>query len=280
MPASQVTLCAYVQFLSRSFSSVTSVKNYLNGVRLLHLFKGLTFPPVSFLLSLTLRGIGKQLFRQPTQAMPIGPHELIAIWRSMDFNDATASTMFCLFMFLFFLMSRKSSLIPPSRAQYSHLRYPCRGDVSIASFGLWVQLKYSKTNQFGLRNFTIPLVAIPHSPLCPVRAFRIMCRMVPGTAHTPLFSLPTLQGPLTVTHVYFNNYLKSALRAAGLPLVFFNGHSFRRGGATWAFKHGVPGEVIQLLGGWTSDAYLRYLSFSQEVKIAAATTFAKGVSRG
>ena len=26
-------------------------------------------------------------------------------------------------------------------------------------------------------------------------------------------------------------------------------HSFRRGGATWALSHGVPGETVKTLGG-------------------------------
>ena len=43
VPASQETLCSYVAFLSRTISS-TSVKGYLNAVRILHLEAGLANP--------------------------------------------------------------------------------------------------------------------------------------------------------------------------------------------------------------------------------------------
>ena len=52
------------------------------------------------------------------------------------------------------------------------------------------------------------------------------------------------------------------LDLAGYNSVVFPGHSFRRGGATFAFAGEVPGELIQLHGDWASDAYLRYLDVS------------------
>ena len=43
---------------------------------------------------------------------------------------------------------------------------------------------------------------------------------------------------------------------AGVPKASsFRGHSLRRGGASWAFNTGVPGELIQILGVWSSEAW-------------------------
>ena len=44
----------------------------------------------------------------------------------------------------------------------------------------------------------------------------------------------------------------------GYPDKEYSGHSFRRGGATWAMHIGLPGEVIQVLGDWQSNVYQRY----------------------
>ena len=41
-----------------------------------------------------------------------------------------------------------------------------------------------------------------------------------------------------------------------------NTHSFRAGGATNLANLGVPDYVIQIMGRWRSDAYKRYLHFS------------------
>ena len=71
---------------------------------------------------------------------------------------------------------------------------------------------------------------------------------------------------------------------AGLPVQFSSphfittGHSFRRGGATWAFQAGIPGELIQICGDWASDAYKRYLEFSMDDKLNLAAQFVRHLS--
>ena len=58
-----------------------------------------------------------------------------------------------------------------------------------------------------------------------------------------------------------------------------SGHSFRRGGATWAFKCGIPGEIIQEIGFWKSDAYLRYLEIEMDLKKSALSTFGSALPK-
>ena len=52
---------------------------------------------------------------------------------------------------------------------------------------------------------------------------------------------------------------------------------FRRGAASWAFKCGVPGKIIQLHGDWSSDAYKLYLEFSLESKLALANQLRQAI---
>ena len=49
----------------------------------------------------------------------------------------------------------------------------------------------------------------------------------------------------------------------------FRGHSFHRGGATWAIHTDVPGELIQICGDW-ADHYKCYLEFSEDAKLRVA----------
>ena len=51
----------------------------------------------------------------------------------------------------------------------------------------------------------------------------------------------------------------------------YTGHSFRRGGATYAFRSGVPGELIQVMGDWKSDAYKRYFDFSFDTMLSVSS---------
>ena len=45
-----------------------------------------------------------------------------------------------------------------------------------------------------------------------------------------------------------------------LDTKLYSPHSFRRGGATFAFQAGAHPLVIKCLGDWSSDAYLIYLA--------------------
>ena len=44
IPATTETLCLYGQFSGRSFKSVESIRNYISGVKTMHLFLGIKFP--------------------------------------------------------------------------------------------------------------------------------------------------------------------------------------------------------------------------------------------
>ena len=52
----------------------------------------------------------------------------------------------------------------------------------------------------------------------------------------------------------------------------FSSHSFRRGGATFAFQTGVSPELIQLHGDWASDSYKQYLHMSFATKLSVSQT--------
>ena len=77
-----------------------------------------------------------------------------------------------------------------------------------------------------------------------------------------LFSITRRQ---TLTTFLFVKFLRETLNLAGNNASQFTGHSFRCGGATFAFKIGIPGELIKYHGDWSSDAY-----FTMESKCLTA----------
>ena len=86
-----------------------------------------------------------------------------------------------------------------------------------------------------------------------------------------MFLLPSSRGCTPLTKHRLVTEFRRLLAAAGVAdAASFRGHSFRRGAASWAFNHGVPGELIQLYRDWTSDAYKVYLEFSVQSKITFA----------
>ena len=92
----------------------------------------------------------------------------------------------------------------------------------------------------------------------------------PATA--PLFCVGRYnQGPFTREYVVTK--LQHLARLAGLTNGTWNGHSFRRGAATWAAQKGISEAEIQTLGRWRSDAYKSYIEYSGKERITLSRRF-------
>ena len=63
----------------------------------------------------------------------------------------------------------------------------------------------------------------------------------------------------------------------GFDPKLFAGHSFRRGGAFFAYQAGVPIELIKTLGDWRSDTILIYLAITLTVRFHSANMLIKAI---
>ena len=86
----------------------------------------------------------------------------------------------------------------------------------------------------------------------------------PGPSSAPLFSVLSGSGLEPITYKHFSGFLSLVASRLQLGPSRFSPHSFRRGGATFAFDRHVPSELIKLQGDWQSDAYLVFLELSQQ----------------
>ena len=101
-----------------------------------------------------------------------------------------------------------------------------------------------------------------------MKAYINMITLIPAENESPAFCI--LKGKLLVpvTYYLFQNVLRKLIKEIGEDPKQYSSHSFRRGGATWAFSSNIPSELIQLYGDWSSDAYKTYLKFSLKDKIS------------
>ena len=158
---------------------------------------------------------------------------------------------------------RKSNLVPDAANRISP-KVPVRADLAFDSHGATLHIAASKTIQYQQRSLSIPLPHILGSPLCPVTALRHHLRLNSGPSTAPLFSVAcsTSQQLFPLTSRHFGVFVSKVISAIGLVPTNYSPHSFRRGGASFAFKCNVPAELIQRQGDWQSDAYLIYLQMS------------------
>ena len=218
----------------------------------------------TFQLNLILKGLSRLNPHCPKQTSPITPDIILEFYKKLDVTEACDATFWCLSLYAFFLMSRKSNLVPNSVKTFNPNKQLCRSNIEISSEKNipLINISWSKIIQFGERNLVVPLINIPDSPLCPVKAYHNMISLVPTSA----FCLFKHHKVLPVTYFQFQKVLKSLIKSIGKDPDEYSSHSFRRG----AFSAEVPSELIQLYEDWSSDAYKKYLRFKLDDKIAVA----------
>ena len=274
LPADSTTIYAYAQFLSRTLKP-PSVRNYLSGVKMLHILHGL---PYSFsedpLLQLELRGISRLNPHVPVRAIPITPKILLTFHKLMDCNEPLHLCVWACSLFLFYLMARLGSILPTSQSPSFHKILTC-DRVNFSAEGLLVTLLHTKTIQFGKRRLHMPLLKVA-SVLCPVQAYSKLFVCLPRRTAGPAFVFLEDGKIKYLTTSKFISTFRSVLISGGIDYAsLFTGHSFRRGGASWAFQSGIPGELIQICGDWASDSYKQYLEFSMDNKVQLAARLTK-----
>lgn len=218
-------------------------------------------------LKLVFRGLFRIKQHTPKQAFPITPCILLKIFNVLDLNNPVQATFWCLALIAFFTMSRKSNLVPNTTATFDHKKQLCRHDIRATHEHLLIRMKWSKTNQFGGRILYMPLAVMPESKLCPVRAYWNMISLIPAETNGPAFLIPKGKKLIPFTYILLQKTLRKSIQNVGLDPSAYSSHSFRRGGATSAFRAHVPAELIQLQGDWASDAYKKYLNFNMQDRI-------------
>ena len=181
----------------------------------------------------------------------------------------------------FFTFFRKSNLFISSATAFDPARNLTRNDVQILQSFALITVNWTKTNQNKERLLSIPIPCIPNSPLCPVSALEHYFLQIPVSLSQclPLFTFVHGNQLHPLTYSHFVKLLRRKLSSLGLQPELYSSHSFRRGGASFAFALHLPGELIQLQGDWKSDAYLHYLDKPLTQRLKVAFAFHNALSR-
>lgn len=259
----EAQLCAFLQFLSRSLKSYSSLLNYLSAVKTLYSLMDKKLPFEGINVKLTMKGLKRVLAKPVDQARPIDPYILTSIHGMLDMSCELELVVWCSLLFSFFLMLRSSQLFPKTSASRYITNIIRHKDVKFVDGILLVRITWSKTIQFQQKCLILPLAVIPNSVLCPVTAYLEMLKVVDTRSSSPLFSLRGKH----ITYAQYTVIFRKLLCRAGYDGSQFTSHSLRRGGATWAFKKGVPENLIKTQGDWASEAFRSYLDVEVDQRL-------------
>lgn len=280
VPAQPAHICQYAAFLARTLKA-SSIPNYLNIISILHKEFNLPNPLAdNWALTSLLTGIKRVKGHPPSQKLPITPAILRQIHEQLNLRSSFDASFWAVSLVSFYGMLRKCHLLASSASAFDPSQQLIRSDFQFFPWGALVTIRWSKTIQFRERVVQLPLPLIPGSVLCPViaiqRAFSFL-HNPPQPSQAFMWHDPISLRFKTFTYSQFLQRFRAVLQALSLPASDYACHSFRRGGASFAFHAGLPVELIKILGDWHSDAVLLYLTVPLSVRLQSVNIIAKTI---
>ena len=222
-----------------------------------------------------MKGIKRNKGDTVRQKLPITPELLIGVHSKLNTRHSFDASFWAICLTAFYSLFRKSHLLPTSRKSFDPNRQFTKQDFVFFSWGILLSVRWIKTIQFRERVVRIPIPYIPNSVLCPCRAIAAAFAFTKhGEDSMHAFSWidhRTLR-IYSFTSSAFLSKLKACLTLVGVDPSQYAGHSFRQGGASFAFQAGIPIEMIKLLGHWKSNAVLLYLTVPLNICLKTVNT--------
>ena len=215
LPASVDTLVWYAQHLSSKLKAHSTLRCYLSGVKKLHQVLGL--PPESFnsyILQMTLMGLCRDNQLMVKQALAMTPEWLEKMIPFLDFNTEMDTLFWTACLVAFFLLFRKSNLLPESQLAFNTLQQLKRNDLIFTGQHIIVGIRWAKTHQFSRELLTFPLPLIRGHPLCPVTAINRVFKQIKRGSRDHLFSF---SNGTSLTYPAFQSKLRGVFGGGWSP---------------------------------------------------------------
>jgi len=271
---SESALIRFVAFCARTAKHVSCVQ-YLKGIKSYYRDHGhsdFAAPGTYRALYRVLKGVRRSGAGGVTRKCAITP-EMLSLYlaKLIKHQPFAAATRACVLV-AFFGFFRKSNVATATDAPWTTTHCLRVMDIEFlaAEYALRITVRRTKTVQFGERDVVVHIAGLAGNVLDPVAAWLDHIR-----ASAPGSVLPAFAWAHEGRHApYTQDYLVGAAKAmatmGGVDPASVSGHSFRRGGATFAFLAGVDDLLIQQQGDWRSIVYRAYITVP--AKVALRTT--------
>ena len=269
LPATEHQLCRYASFLASENLVHSTIKGYLSAIRHLQIATGLPDPGIPSMPKLegVLGGIKATQARTLTSTHTRLPITAPIIKRVGEVWEALGPSkdhimLWAAVTLAFFGFLRSGEVTVSSDSAFDPAAHLTFDDVKVDNITnptlLKIRLKASKTDPF--RNGIDIVVGRTNNKLCLVTA---VMAYLSARGNGPGF-LFKFQDGRHLTKPRFVEAVRQALGRAGFDPKSYTGHSFRIGAATTANACGLNDSTIQMLGRWSSLAYLVYVRTPRE----------------
>lgn len=264
----------YCALQAREVKHATVVQ-YLKGLRDFYSRKGLPgirpadeWPHLYRMLKGIRRGKGGGV----APKAPITPAMLAGFRGLVDRGSPYGAALWACVLITFFGFFRKSNTTAnPDSVHSSKLLLRSSIEVDARRYCLRIAVTATKTIQFGERDLIVWIQGMEGHILDPVAAWQQHVRINNVSPMSPAFSYRS-QGVIRFSSISYDQLVAAAkmmATAAGVDADRVSGHSFRRGGASYAALAGVPDMLIQRQGDWKSACFRAYIVCLPETYLKA-----------
>ena len=204
-----------------------------------------------------------------------------------NWNDSFQLACICAAIVAFFAFLRKSNItVKPNDAWDAHSIARKNVTRNAANNTMWITLLTKTRGHTSVDPLCIPMPRMHGNRLDPWTWWSRHLMLSPSASldvHAFAYNDGTAAAATRpLLHADFRRFIKSKLRLGcpTLDIDKYSHHSFRRGGATFAFANNVPELFIQAMGDWLSDSYKRYIELDQSIRVNVAQRFASAITGG
>ena len=244
----------FIQFLSNSFISPQTVKNYLSGAKNYALERGWNYIPfTSSMIRNMVRGVERLSKHSVSQAPALTVpfiKRMCDSFRKMGLLGHVIASMI-LFVFASYVRQSNVAFTPDG---FIHMIK--RNDVRFSNNHMWITIHSTKTIS-PTQGVVIP-IRKTSSKYCPVAAYIYVLGITPTSYNTDLFLDPLNMTPLHAVKV--NMLMRAVATSLGHPLAkAISLHSLRRSAALACASLGISELEIKEHGTWKSGAVYSYV---------------------
>ena len=251
-PADSWQLCRFAQYLSNLGRAPGTVANAVSTVRTLQALKGYPTPDLyDVAIKLELKGLKNTSGHIKRQAKCMTPQLLRSIHNKVNFKDETEMVCFVALLTGFFLLLRKSNMVPISmsgKTGFDPQKQFRRCDFKLGQKTVLVDVRWSKTIQKSGRILQLPLLPLVNKEICPIYWIKKMVNTIPAKSTDPFFLVPHKGKYVPLTYKKLGDQLKTLAQEVKGTQEGWTLHCLRRGGATWCFNIDIGSEAIRLMG--------------------------------
>lgn len=258
-PISHNIICLFISHLHQAGFQSSTIRNYVASIACNLKLRNHIDVTNNFIVKRCLAGVKKVESVLPPSTTPLSrkPISKLILHKLVDHiqvsePDHYLKCMFtCLFLLTYYLCLRAGEIVQSKNTD--HLLtidqvVKCKNSLPTSFLFNFRSFKHSK------EPCCIKLNSMG-GEFCPVQAL-VQFLSIRSNAKGPLF---IDQIGKTVTRHKFANVLKSAVSSIGLSPNLYNTHCFRIGRITDLAAEGAPRDVIQAVGRWRSNAFLKYI---------------------